>query len=263
MEFRAVPLDVIRGTQVLPGDFHGAGSTDLLIGSRFVAGCCIASGREDGTFAVRQTGFPSRIYFDIALADVDGDRRDDLIASCGDVFLRRPAGSLSETPSFHLSAPPGEPEGWGFMAAADFDADGRTDIALLANGKDGALVWLYRNAGNPREPFAAGPDVVLPLPGAEVNRDGPVAADFDGDGVTDLVLAARGNGACVLTGSRTDGLSAARTIAVKLDYAPHFDTRFGVADFDGDGKPDLAGFGSSPTGAPGAYIRLQGHPGPR
>ena len=196
---------------------------------------------------------------------MNGDQRDDLVTSCGDVFLRRPDGSLSETPPFHLPAPPGEPEDWVFMAAGDFDGDGKTDVALLANGKEGALVWLYRNTGNSREPFAARPDAVLAMPGAEVNRDGPVAADFDADGIADLILAARGKepGACVLTGSRADGLSAERTIAVKLDYVPHFDTRFGVADFDGDGKPDLAGFGPSPTGATGVYIRLQGHPGQR
>ena len=157
--------------------------------------------------AVRQTGFPARIYFDIALADVNGDRRDDLVTSCGDVFLRMPYGSLSGTPSFRLAAPPGEPKDWVFLAAGD----------------------------------------------------------FDGDAIPDLVLAARGQGpgACVLTGSRIDGLSAARTIVVKLGYVPQLDTRFGVADFDGDGKPDLAGFGPSPTGATGVHIRLQGRAGPR
>ena len=45
---------------------------------------------------------------------------------------------------------------------------------------------------------------------------------------------------------------------MKLDYTPHFDTRFGVADFTGDGRLGLAGFGRVPTGAEGgAQSRLK------
>ena len=43
------------------------------------------------------------------------------------------------------------------MAAADFDHDGWTDVALLANGKEGTTVWLYRNTRNPQQPFAKEP----------------------------------------------------------------------------------------------------------
>ncbi len=259
LEFEAVPLQVTRGSQVATGDFNGDGKSDLVIGSRFVSGYSVACRREDGTFQIRQTKVPAKTYLDIELVDVNGDRREDLLTSCGDVFLRRPDGSLAETPSFHLTPPAGEPQGWAFMAAADFDNDGSTDVALLAHGQDGTIVWLYRNTRNAQEPFRGEPSAKFVVPDAIVSRDGPTVADFNGDGVADLILLARDKppGVRILAGSPTGGLSPKRVVAVKLDYEPHFDTRLGVADFNGDGRLDLAGFGRSPTGAVGVYIRLQ------
>ena len=103
------------------------------------------------------------------------------------------------------------------------------------------------------------PNAKFVVPGVDVLRDGPTVADFNGDGIADLVLCKRDKqpGACVLTGAAADGLHAQRTVAAKLDYVPHHDTRLGVADFNGDGRRDLAGFGPAATGAVGVYIWLQ------
>lgn len=259
LKFTSVPLQVIRGTQVAAGDFNGDGAADLVIGSRFVSGFYIASQAEEGTFQVRQTKTSARTYMDIELSDVNGDKREDLIASCGDVFLRRSDGSLAETPTLRLTPPVGEPKGWVFMGAADFDHDGRTDIALLAHTRDDTAVWLYRNTGSTHRPFPQQPSAEFVVRDTFVNRDGPTVADFNGDHVVDLVLSSRDtpSGVRILTGSPADGLNHQRVVSIKLDYVPHFDTRFGVGDFNGDGRLDLAGFGRSPTGAVGVYIWLQ------
>ncbi|MCY3021477.1 MAG: FG-GAP-like repeat-containing protein [Planctomycetota bacterium] len=259
LKFRVVPIPgTTRATQFLTADLNGDNRTDLVIGSRFVGGFSIATQNEDGTFRVRQTKAPTQGYFDLALADVNGDKRDDLIASNGDVFLRQADGSLAETPAFHLKTPQGESAGWTFMAAADFDNDGSTDVAFVVNDKEGATIWLYRNTKNAEEPFPKEPSAAFTVRGAVVLRDGPTAADWNGDGVPDLVLCALGKrGACILTGSPADGLAPQRVLAIPLDYEPHYDTRLGVADFDGDGRPDLAGFGPSAVGAVGVYIWLQ------
>ncbi len=259
--FRAVPLpNLTRASQVQTGDFNNDGRTDLLIGGRFVGGYSIAYQGEDGTFRVRNYKAPDRTYFGMQLADVNGDKRDDLIFSCGDIFLRQADGSLEETPSIRLQPPSGSGEqaGWIFLAAADFDNDGATDVALLASGKEGALVSLYRNRRNPQQPFGDKPSAEFVAKGADIIRDGPTAADWNGDGVPDLLLATREKpSARILLGSAADGLNPDRAVTVPLDYTPHFDTQLGVADFNGDGKPDLAGFGASPVGAVGVYIWFQ------
>jgi glyoxylase-like metal-dependent hydrolase (beta-lactamase superfamily II)/outer membrane protein assembly factor BamB len=259
LQYKTAMLPVTRGSQVATGDFNGDGKTDLVIGARFVPGYYVACQRDDGAFTVRQAKAPAQMYLDIALADVDGDRREDLLTSNGDVFLRHPDGSLSDTPDLHLAPPTGEPAGWTFMAAADFDRDGSTDVALLTNGKEGVTVWLYRNTRNARAPFAKEPSAKFLVPEVDVCRDGPTVADGTNDGIADLILCKRDKqpGVCVLTGATADGLSAQRVVHVKLDYVPHFDARFGIADFKGDGRPGLAGFGRSPTGAMGVYIWLQ------
>ncbi len=196
---------------------------------------------------------------DIALADVNGDKREDLIAACGDIFLRHADGSLSQTPDIQLAPPPGEPKGWAFMAAADFDQDGWTDVALLANGPQGVTVWLYRNTRNPRRPFAKEPEREVRRAGRGRQSRRPQRGRLERRrrGRLDPVQAGRAARGVHPCRSPADGLSPRRVVSVRLDYVPHFDARFGAADFTGDGRLGLAGFGRGPTGAMGVYIWLQ------
>ena len=258
LKYKATPLPMIRAADAIASDFRGDDRRGLLIGARFVETYYTARQRN-GLFQVRQTSSPIPRYLNVQLADVDGDKRDDLITSNGDIFLRQPDGLLAERPAFHLHPPTGDAPGWNWVAAGDFEHNGWPDITLLANNPAGAIVWLYRNTRNPQSPFPKEPSAKFFIPGAEVNRDGPTVADWNGDGNADLILTKRGNegGVYILTGSAADGLSPNRVVSIQLDYVPYYDSRLGVADFTGDGRLGLAGFGRSQTGAMGVYIWLQ------
>src|SRR5262249_19182343 len=79
-------------------------------------------------------------------------------------------------------------------------------------------------------------------------RDAPVVTDWNGDGVPDLVIGkGQDNRVLVLLGSRV-GLSVKRATEIALDYRVHYKTGLHVADFNGDGVPDLACLGYTATG---------------
>jgi hypothetical protein len=90
-------------------------------------------------------------------------------------------------------------------------------------------------------------------------RDTPPVADWDGDGVDDLIVAkGQDHSVLVLLGGR-DGLDRARSVSIPLEFRLHFETGLHVADFDGDHRPDLAAFGDTKTGVgaggpPAVYI---------
>jgi hypothetical protein len=198
------------------------------------------------------------MYFDLELADVNGDGRADLLLSSGDVLLRRPEGSLPEAPSFRLPLPGA---GWPYLAVGDFNGDKRRDVLLLAQppeGEKAARLSLFCNTRDPRRPFDGTPSAAFELPlERSLLRDGPTVGDFNGDGAADVVIAAgQGTQAIVLLGA-ADGLNPKRTVVVSLDFILHHDTKLGLGDFTGTGKVAVAAFGTSAVGVPGVYVKLQ------
>jgi hypothetical protein len=186
------------------------------------------------------------------MTDVNHDGRPDLVTTAGDIFLRQPDGTLPAAPSLHLNVSGGKE--WIGLAAADFNGDGRADLVFTANEEKALKVWIFYNTKNPGRPFDDTP-AGFSLPEAHVSKDGPAAADWNGDGIADLVVCTP-KGAVVLPGSR-EGLDLKRLAPLRLEYRPHGDAKFVVADFNGDGKMDLAGWGASMVGAAGVYIWLQ------
>ena len=242
----------VRTSRILPADLNGDGLTDLVLLNRF-ADDQVAYQSPAGTF--RSVRAEWRNGMDLRLADVNGDGREDIVTSGGDVVLRRPNGSLS--PPLQLEAP----KQWTWIAAGDFDRDGQVELALLtqAESQDGGVeAWLFENTGSKDRPFASQPARRFAIPGAAVLRCGPTVADWNADGVPDLILAASGRqGATVLPGRPEDGLDPGKAVRIAFDYQVHHDTPTGVADFDGDGKADIASFGHSHRTVPGVFIRLQ------
>jgi outer membrane protein assembly factor BamB len=176
--------------------------------------------------------------YGLAVADLVQDGRPDLVtalsATAQAALVRNESGPTCPRTSWA-----GAPRAWAAgdgpvsTAAADFDGDGRVDLAVASENDPRVHVLLRGPAG-----FAPASSVPLsPAPHSVA------AADFDRDGRADVV-AALGDGTTgrlqVLLGDGAGGLATGATAAVGIDMSAVV-----VADFDGDGVPDVAAVSES------------------
>jgi FG-GAP-like repeat/Secretion system C-terminal sorting domain/IPT/TIG domain len=141
-------------------------------------------------------------------------------------------------------------------ATADFDGDGKMDILVddSVSGYSGFSVFRNTTPGSGSAlTFASPVNYSVRALGDGGWADGLYIADFDGDGKTDVVYS-------VIHGQYTSpvqkdsihyfhNIGSAGTISFQetggMSGIYLYSGR--VADFDGDGKPDIVGFGSNPT----------------
>jgi len=188
--------------------------------------------------------------------DVNGDGVEDTILVTGPGTPIRLA-VVSGTDNTTVLVSPFDPfggdfTGGGFVSAADFDNDGRSDVVVTPD-----------QGGGPRvEVFSLLTDGTFTLRTNFFGIDDPnfrggartAAGDVNGDGFADLAIAAGFQGGprvALLDG--TTLLTASRTKLVNDFFAFDPSLRNGVfvtiGDVDGDGKGDLF-FGAGPGGAP-------------
>lgn len=94
-------------------------------------------------------------------------------------------------------------------------------------------------------------------------RDNPVVADWNGDGIDDLIVAHGQSDEVLGFLGGKDGLSKKRVQRIALKYRVHYEHGVFVGDFNGDGKVDLAVFGYTNTGAGGRRLSTSGFSKPR
>ncbi len=111
------------------------------------------------------------------------------------------------------------------IAVADFNGDGFPDIVSAPNG--GIAVSLGKGDGTFAAPLIPNVD---PVDG--INAFG--VGDFNGDGITDLLIDDEDTGQLTVLLGKGDGTF---TIGQSMPYSA---TSIAVADFNGDGKPDIS-----------------------
>jgi hypothetical protein len=237
-------------TGEVTADFNGDGIPDLAIlssnnsigGGPFTVAVFLGNG--DGTFRAGPTIQPSGIQsgpFMIS-GDFNEDGKPDLAILSGyspsylTILLNNGDGSFTAKPTV-VAVSAGSGGGdvvSGTMTTADFNGDGKLDLAIVGDyvsvGGVGILL------GNGDGTFtAAGPNL-------DVNADfGLIATgDFNGDGIPDLIATnyfEDGAPPTIFLGKGDGTFTAPALASFNLEYFP---TSIVVGDFNGDGILDLA-----------------------
>lgn len=246
------------------GDLDGDGYPDLVVSSYDSIVLGISQ-----LFVYRNQGIPGRISYDapvilqsgaggnnIKLADLDGDGKLDIVVACNGsavISCLRNTSSGTGVISFATKADLHPQGGVPEVAIADFDGDGRLDIAGIVYST--SRVKVFRNVMS-SVPVAAFPSTAFITPttcdsfqvvGFPAASGSIAAADFDGDGRMDIVVSNTADGSVSLL--RNISTLGAINFESHVEF-PHagLPTEVQAADLDGDGKPEIiVGDYSSPA----------------
>lgn len=171
----------------------------------------------------------------IVCGDVNGDGNQDLLTANGTgnnitVLLGDGRGAFRAAPGspVRVAFGPGE------MALADFNRDGRLDLATASHDSYDVVVLLGNGRGGfapaPRSPFAA-------TVGGKPHTHGLAAGDADGDGNPDIfTVNNESDSVSLLLGDGRGGFTRAAGSPFTVDRSPY---PLAIGDVNSDGKLDI------------------------
>lgn len=229
-------------------DIDGDGKPDLI--SVHWSGNCVWVLRNTSTgpgiisFAAGVSFSTTTQPHKIDVGDLDGDNKPDLVitaftSNTMSVFRNTStAGTISFATRQDFS--PGTVP--YFVHIADLDGDDRSDIAIV--NRDVATLTVYRNTSSPGAiTLAARQDFATPA--GTFTHYGLGVGDLDGDAKPDIAV---GNYTLNNTSVfRNTSIVGTISFAPRVDLAAGVSYDVGIADFDGDYRPDIAVTNSGST----------------
>ncbi len=214
------------------GDFNRDGKADVVVtsGSNSNQSVSVYLGNGDGTFRLSMQNVVYQSSY-VTVSDVNGDGNPDLVVAGTNyygstnllVFLGKGDGTFAN-PLF------GPADSYSSQAAvADFNGDGKPDIAIATNSYGN--VGIAFMPGNGDGTFGT---QVYSSPGSQLSGL-VVVSDVNGDGRPDLVATPPNTGAIVAPGNG-DGTFGT---PVEFDVVSNYRTIPAVGDFNSDGVGDL------------------------
>jgi FG-GAP-like repeat/IPT/TIG domain/Immunoglobulin I-set domain/FG-GAP repeat len=183
------------------------------------------------------------VPFTVAVADLDGDGKPDIIVSdqaSNMVSVLKNVGTSGTIWTNSFAAPVNFAVGPGpsFMTIADLDGDGKPDVVTVNGSDNNNAVSVLRNTSTVGN-ITFAPAVNFPgLPSSHEIAIG----DLDGDGKPDLAVSSFNNGQAVsiYRNTSTPGGITFNSFSPHVDYSVGgWGNTVAIGDLDGDGKPDV------------------------
>ena len=254
------PVAISFPSRIIAADLDGDGRPDLITATAESTSSTVAlllnNTGNPGTFRAGQTLSVPYVN-DIAVADLNGDSRPDLIIAGSSLMV-----ALQNTGTPGSFAPPmtlyaSGSSSFDSVAVGDLDGDGTPDVAVA---DDTGVTVLFLTPGAATPTVARSVRVYTnPTPSPNTGLNAVAIADVDGDGRNDLVIADGVNSvvAAILQSHITPG-EFMQAVTYALPATDSGFDRLVIVDLNGDGHADIVVAASS---AVLVYLQNASQPG--